>query len=179
MTDLFADTEWKPPASLAIGMIVKLDRDVDRQKPCHDNLAIIYPGKAQHAGELRCKICNTHRGWLPKAALDFLTTTARCFGAPTEPLVLRDSTIGDHIMGSKQYDNSGILFNCIDDKRKGTDRDYRGELTINGVEYWLSGWIKEGKKGKFLGLAVKPKEDAARPVKSESAAADLNDSIPF
>lgn len=81
-------------------------------------------------------------------------------------------------MEKKQHDNSGILFNCIDDKRKESDRDYRGELTIAGREYWVSGWIKQGKKGKFLGLAVTAK-DAPAPDKSKPLAEALNDEIPF
>jgi hypothetical protein len=28
-----------------------------------------------------------------------------------------------------------------------------------GKPIWLSAWIKEGKNGKFMGLAVSPKED--------------------
>jgi hypothetical protein len=73
----------------------------------------------------------------------------------------------------KQYDNSGILFRCSDDKQKPNDRDFRGEITITGVSYWLSGWIKEGQKGKFLSLAIKPKSDEQPP---EAKPAD---EIPF
>jgi hypothetical protein len=29
---------------------------------------------------------------------------------------------------------------------------------VDGNEYWLSAWIKEGKTGKFMGLAVSPKD---------------------
>ena len=45
--DLFGATPEL--ASPAIGMTVKLDRDIDRQQPCHDNLAIIRPGKPPHS----------------------------------------------------------------------------------------------------------------------------------
>ncbi len=42
--------------------------------------------------------------------------------------------------------------------------DYSGQVEIDGKQYWLSGWIKEGKAGGklagkyFFSLAVKPKE---------------------
>ena len=80
--DLFDATPLRPePQSPAIGIIVRLDRDIDRQRPCHDNIVIIHPGKAPHAGELRCATCNAHRGWAPKAMLDFVTETTKRFGA--------------------------------------------------------------------------------------------------
>jgi hypothetical protein len=43
---------------------VQLDRGIDRQKPCHDNIAIIASGKGPHAAELKCEACGQHRGWL-------------------------------------------------------------------------------------------------------------------
>jgi hypothetical protein len=80
--DLFDATPLRPePQSPAIGMVVRLDRDIDRRRPCHDNVVIIQPGKAPHAGELRCATCNAHRGWAPKAMLDFVTETTKRFGA--------------------------------------------------------------------------------------------------
>ena len=79
-------------------------------------------------------------------------------------------------MATEQYDNSGILFRN-DDKTKETDRDYRGEATIGGVKYWVSGWIKEGKKGKFMTFSFKPKD--APTAKSKSAFGELDDEIPF
>src|SRR5262249_28216664 len=149
--------------SPAMGMLVELDRTIDRKQPYHDNLATVCAGKAQHATELRCATCERHRGWLPKMALDFLTTTATRFGAPAEPLILRNSTIGVTMTKENKYDNSGSLFRN-DDKQKDSDRDYEGSITVAGVEYWLSAWIKQGNKGKFMSLAVKPKEMPAADI---------------
>jgi hypothetical protein len=158
-------------------LLVLLDRSIDGMELCCNNLASVHAGRGPHGAELRCSYCDRHRGWLPKAALDFLAETVKRFGAPAEPVVLRDRTIGDHIM-EKKYDNSGILFKD-DKKTNDKDRDYRGVLLVNGTEYWLSGWVKEGKKGKFLSLSVKPKEDASAADKSKPIADELNDQIPF
>jgi hypothetical protein len=56
-----------------VGIKVKLDRDIDRENPCHDNVAVIHPGKAQHAGELRCAHCDRYRGWLPQSTCNFIS----------------------------------------------------------------------------------------------------------
>ena len=57
-------------------------------------------------------------------------------------------------------DNSGVLF--INDKKENERApQYKGNITVNGQDYWLSAWIKEGKSGKFMGLAVSPKEALA------------------
>ena len=73
--------------------------------------------------------------------------------------------------------NSGVLFKN-DKKESGNQPDYKGNITVNGVEYWLSVWIKEGKSGKFMGLAVSPKD--AQPPASKPMPKNLDDdSIPF
>ena len=85
-----------------------------------------------------------------------------------------------------EYDNTdrGVLFK---NDRKEDDRhpDYRGSINVGGTEYWLSAWIKKGKKGKFMSLSVKPKEEhIAAPRRNEYAeakgrASDLDSDIPF
>jgi hypothetical protein len=53
--DLFDATPLRPePQPPAIGMIVRLDRNIARQRPCHDNVVIIQPGKGPHIAELGC-----------------------------------------------------------------------------------------------------------------------------
>ena len=66
-----------------------------------------------------------------------------------------------------QRDNSGVLFKSdkIENERS---PQYKGNITVDGKEYWISAWIKEGKSGKFMGLAVSPKEEY-KPKPSEGS----------
>lgn len=69
----------------------------------------------------------------------------------------------------KQRDNSGALFRNT--RKDGPNHpDYGGNATIGGIEYWVSGWVKQGKSGKFMSFSFRPK---AQPVANE------DEQVPF
>jgi hypothetical protein len=63
--------------------------------------------------------------------------------------------------------NRGALFRN-EDKTEGDDRerDYSGSLDVEGVAYWVSGWVRTSKAGKkYLSISIKPKVE--KPAESE------------
>jgi hypothetical protein len=61
-------------------------------------------------------------------------------------------------MAYEQRDNSGSVF-VNDRKEKDTHPDRTGTAMIDGVMYYVSGWLKQSTKGPFLSLAFKRKDD--------------------
>ena len=77
----------------------------------------------------------------------------------------------------EKRDNSGVLFKN-ENKDNEKKPDYKGSIMVDGNEYWLSAWVKEGKSGKFMGLAVSPK-DGQPPVGKPMPKNLDDDLIPF
>lgn len=67
------------------------------------------------------------------------------------------------------YDNTnkGSLFRN-QKKQKPSHPDFTGKVNVGGVEYYLSGWNKQGKSGNFLSLAIKPVQEVNRPQNNQS-----------
>ena len=65
-----------------------------------------------------------------------------------------------------EYDNTntGALFK--NDKGDNHKRpDYKGNLNVNGQEFWISAWLRDKKdgSGKFMSLKVEQKEQPTPP----------------
>lgn len=75
------------------------------------------------------------------------------------------------------YDNTnrGAIF--VNDKGDNPSRpDRKGSLNVAGVDYWISGWIKQDKNGNpFMSLSVEPKQAPA----PKQAAPEPEADIPF
>lgn len=83
------------------------------------------------------------------------------------------------------FDNelTGIL-SRNDRKEKDTHPDFKGNATINGVDYWIDAWVQERKDGsgrKFFKIKFKAKDQqqngAAKP--SSSDRDDMSEDVPF
>ena len=77
----------------------------------------------------------------------------------------------------EKRDNSGTL-GRNQNKAESKHPDHKGQATINGVDYWVSAWVKQGANGKFFSLSFTPK-DAASEASSPTAAVSVDDEIPF
>lgn len=80
------------------------------------------------------------------------------------------------------YDNTNRwTLNKNDRKQQDSHADYQGKINVEGKDYWLNGWIKDGPNGKFISGTIKAigeqqqKQAPARP----SLRDEMSDDIPF
>ena len=84
----------------------------------------------------------------------------------------------------EQRDMSGTLWKN-DNRTSEKHPNAKGSALIDGQEYWVSAWTKEGPKGKFQSLSFERKDKDAKPKarpKDEAwkARSDhLDDDVPF
>ena len=77
------------------------------------------------------------------------------------------------------YDNTNTgLLARNSRKERDSQPDYSGSINVEGVEYWVSGWVKVGRDGtklagqKYFSLALTPKEEQqSRPAPRREAPA--------
>lgn len=82
------------------------------------------------------------------------------------------------------YDNTnrGALFKN-DKKSEDRDPDYRGNINIDGKEFWLDAWINTAKKDgrKFMSLRAKPKMASEHKggIQNPAPRREFDDNIPW
>jgi uncharacterized protein (DUF736 family) len=86
-----------------------------------------------------------------------------------------------------EYDNTnrGAMFENTK-KQTSNHPDHTGTINVEGVEFWLSSWVKNSKSGKtFFSLSIKRKEpigdlrEAVKPEAAGGAAGFIDDDVPF
>lgn len=83
-------------------------------------------------------------------------------------------------MAYEKRDLTGTLFKN-DKMMNEKSPQYTGSVTIDGVDYWQSAWVKEGKSGvKFFSQSFKRKDAPAQSYSEAPKKAFVDDSeIPF
>jgi hypothetical protein len=80
-------------------------------------------------------------------------------------------------MTEKKYDdtNRGALFKN-DRKQQENHADYQGAVNVEGKDFYLNAWVREGKNGKYFSLSVKPKQPRRDGMDQSDP---FSDSVPF
>lgn len=88
-----------------------------------------------------------------------------------------------------EFDNTnrGVLF-VNNKKAEGSKQpDRTGSLNVDGVDYFLDGWLKKSASGQpFMSVSVKRKDkqseaprQAAKPAPAKDGFEDFDESVPF
>jgi hypothetical protein len=74
-----------------------------------------------------------------------------------------------------EYDNTNtftLFKNNIEDNPK--KPNYTGLVNVDGIEFRIAGWIREGKNGKFIAGTVQLKDGDVKPKQ-----AAIDEDVPF
>jgi hypothetical protein len=127
---------------------------------------------AEHAGPLHVRAIVP--GWL--------AAKHRQLAGDVEYERVRDhqrQTAKEQRMNDRPSDaGTGALFRN-DRKEKPSHPDYRGDCTIRGKKFWMSAWIKEGAKGKFMSLPFREAEESVDPKSKATTTAKTGSEMPF
>ena len=78
-----------------------------------------------------------------------------------------------------EYNNINTFTLNKNDKGDNPKRpDYRGKLNVDGIEFTLSGWVREGVNGKFISGAVAMVESKGE-VRAKPAVEGADEDVPF
>ena len=81
------------------------------------------------------------------------------------------------------YDNTNRGFLRKNDKKVEPNQpDYRGDINVNGEDFWISGWLAEHENmgGKYFQMSVQPKSKVYEEAKEAVKTTEIEDSdIPF
>jgi hypothetical protein len=120
-----------------------------------------------------------------KAKIDaFINETTRVFGALALGSIIIRRPQQEANMAFEQKDNSGSVW-VNDRKDQDTHPDRTGSAKIDGVDYWVNGWLKKTADGKpYLSLAFKlkqPKPTATNKPRADAGGSTpaFDDAIPF
>lgn len=76
-----------------------------------------------------------------------------------------------------EYNNTNTFTLNKNDKGDNPKRpDYRGKLNVDGIEFTLSGWVREGANGKFISGSVQLKDNNSAGV---TKTAKEDEDVPF
>ncbi len=82
--------ESTSPSTSPIGLAVRCP-----QRPCPECQSIesvIGSSSGPHCGELICRVCDRHRGWIGRKTYEVVCGVIRHSGRPTQPIDIRIAT---------------------------------------------------------------------------------------
>jgi hypothetical protein len=87
-------TASEMPSSSLTRTRIKLDRPIDRELPCCDN---VVSANTLYRARIHCTGCGRDRGWLSGTIIDFIEQVSRRFGAPSIITLKRNPS---HVAGA-------------------------------------------------------------------------------